>query len=82
MNARLLLSAMSAMAISLGSGLRSIGSSSKQSSAELPSALVNSRTANKSQRVMRSERGMRPRVAVHTRRNERRAKNAFKGKPL
>jgi len=44
--------------------------------------LVNKRTAAKSQRVQRIERGMRPRHAVHARKIERRAKHAIKGTPL
>lgn len=43
---------------------------------------LDQRTASKSQRVMRIERGMRPRHTVGARKIERRAKHAIKGTPL
>jgi len=56
--------------------------SAKSERGKLPTAKENQRNADRSQRVMRTERGMRPREAVGARRIERRAKHAVKGSPL
>lgn len=75
MNARLFIAALTSMF----SG--SPEQRAKSSTGKATPELVKKRNSSKSQRVMRVERGMRPRVAVGARKRERRARHAVIGAP-